>query len=170
VRFGTLLAQADGADVTMSGVLDLRERTVDSRIMLTDATATTSAGRPEISAQLKGPVASPVRNIDVAALTGWLALRAVEQQSKKLEAIERSGVPPVTSSVPPLSVSPQMTLPEQSPVLPRTRPAAELRAAPLPPPVDIKPAPGFAPAQSAPRPQSRPAPQILTPLPRESSF
>lgn len=170
VRFGTLLVQADGADVTMSGVLDLTERTLDSRIMLTDATATTSAGRPEISAQLKGPVASPARSIDVAALTGWLALRAVEQQSKKLEAIERGGVPPVTSSVPPLSESPQMTLPERSPVLPPTRPAAELRAAPLPPPVDIKPAPGLAPAQSAPRPQSRTAPQILMPLPRESNF
>lgn len=173
-RFGTLLVQAHGADVTMSGVLDLMERTFDSRIMLTDATATTSAGRPEISVQLKGPVASPARSIDVAALTGWLALRAVEQQSKRLEAIERGAVPPVTSSVPlsasPQTISPQITLPERLPVLPRTRPAAELRAAPLPPPVDIKPVPGGTPAESAPRSQSRPAPQTLMPLPRESSF
>jgi large subunit ribosomal protein L24 len=158
----------------MSGVLDLMEQTFDSRIMLTDATATTSAGRPEISVQLKGPVASPARSIDVAALTGWLALRAVEQQSKKLEAIERGAVPPVTSSVPlsasPQTISPQITLPERLPVLPRTRPAAELRAAPLPPPVDIKPVPGGTPAESAPRSQSRPAPQTLMPLPRESSF
>lgn len=172
VRFGTLLTQADGAEVAMSGMFDLTERMLDSRIMLTDATATTSAGRPEISLQLKGPIASPARNVDVAALTGWLALRAVEQQSKKLEAIERGGVPPVTSSVPP-PAAPQspIALPERLPILPPTRPAAELRAAPLPPPVDIKPAPGFAPAPSAPaRSQSRPAPQILMPQPRESSF
>lgn len=123
--------------------------------------------------QLKGPVASPDRNVDVAALTGWLALRAVEQQAKKLEAIERGAVPPVTSSVPPpASAVPPPTLPERMSVLPRTRPAAEIRAAPLPPPVDIRPAPGFAPPppQSEPRPQSRSAPQLLAPLTRESSF
>jgi hypothetical protein len=170
VRFGTLLAQAESADVTMSGVLDLAERTLESRIVLTDTAATTSAGRPEISMQLKGALATPVRNIEVAALTGWLALRAVEQQSKKLEAIERGGVPPATSSVP-VAAPPPAALPERSPVLPRTRPAAEARpsaplAAPLPPPVDIKPAPGFAVPPSEPRPQSRP--QILAP--RGSSF
>ncbi|MDT3687998.1 MAG: AsmA family protein [Pseudorhodoplanes sp.] len=169
VRFGTVTTQAHGADVTMSGVLDLTEGAIDSRIMLTDAAATTSAGRPEISVSLKGPVGSPARTIEVAALTGWLALRAVEQQSQKLEAIERASVPPATSSVSPASTPPQITLPEQPPLLPRTKPAAELRAAPLPPPIDIKPAPGFAPVQGAPRPQSRPAPQILPP-PRESSF
>jgi hypothetical protein len=170
VRFGTLVAQAESADVTMSGVLDLAERTLESRIVLTDTAATTSAGRPEISMQLKGAVATPVRNVEVAALTGWLALRAVEQQSKKLEAIERGGVPPATSSVP-VAVPPPAALPERSPVLPRMRPAAEARpsaplAAPLPPPVDIKPAPGFAVPPSEPRPQSRP--QILAP--RGSSF
>ncbi len=173
VRFGTLLAQADGADVTMSGLLNLAERTLDSRILLTDKAAATAAGRPEIAMQLKGPVASPDRNVDVAALTGWLALRAVEQQAKKLEAIERGAVPPVTSSVPPpASAVPPPTLPERMSVLPRTRPAAEIRAAPLPPPVDIRPAPGFAPPppQSEPRPQSRSAPQLLAPLTRESSF
>jgi large subunit ribosomal protein L24 len=177
VRFGTLLAQADKADVNMSGVLDLVERTLESRIVLTDGVATTSAGRPEISLQLRGPIAAPARNVEVAALTGWLALRAVEQQSKKLEAIERGGVPPVTSSVPvPAVAPPPAALPERSPVLPRTRPAAEARpqaaplAAPLPPPVDIKPAPGFAPAQSEPRSQIRPAPQILAPPPRGSSL
>jgi large subunit ribosomal protein L24 len=178
VRFGTLLAQADKADVSMSGVLDLAERTLESRIVLTDAVATTSAGRPEISLQLKGPVAAPARNVEVAALTGWLALRAVEQQSKKLEAIERGGVPPVTSSVPapPAAAAPPAGLPERAPVMPRTRPSAEARpsaaplAAPLPPPVDIKPAPGFAPVQGEPRSQMRPAPQTLTPPPRGSNF
>lgn len=173
VRFATLTTRADGADAKMSGILDLVEGTVDSRIVLTDATATTSAGRPEISVLLRGPVASPARNVEVAALTGWLALRAVEQQAQKLEAIERGGVPPMTSSVPPAFVppapaQPQITVPERPPVLPRTKPAAEVRAAPLPPPIDIKPAPGIAPLQSVPRPQRTPQPVI--PPARESSF
>ncbi len=176
LRFGTLLAQADGADVAMSGALNLTERTLDARILLTDKIAETSVGRPEVSMQLRGPIASPARTIDVAALTGWLALRAVEQQSKKLEAIERANVAPITSSVPQPSLSPPVAQPERAPVLPRTRPAAELRAAPesraapLPPPVDIKPAPGATSVQREPRSQSGPSPQILTPLPRGSSF
>jgi large subunit ribosomal protein L24 len=174
VRFGTLVAHAESAGVTMSGVLDLAERTLDSRIVLTGNNAETSVGRPEISMQIKGPVAAPARNIDVAALTGWLALRAVEQQSKKLEAIEQGRAPPVTSSVPSAAPgSPPVTLPERPPVLPRTRPSAEVRApsapsvTPLPPPIDIRPAPGFAPEA---RPQIRPAPQIRAPSPRESTF
>lgn len=176
VRFGTLLAQADGAELTMSGLLDLTDRTLESRILLTDANAATSAGRPEISIQLKGAVSAPARGIDVAALTGWLALRAVEQQSKRLEAIERGVAPPVTHSVPSaLSASP-LTLPDRLSILPRTRPELPVAApvaAPLPPPVDIKPAPGFGPAPGDMRQrpqQSRPAPQILTPAPRESNF
>lgn len=178
LRFGTLLAQADSADVAMSGVLDLAERTLDARVVLTDTNTATTAGRPEISMQIKGPLASPARHVEVAALTGWLALRAVEQQSKKLEAIERGAVPPVTSSVPaaPAAVSPPLVMPERAPALPRTRPSAEVRApaaplaAPLPPPIDIRPAPGFTPSPSEPRPQSRPVPQILAPFSRDSNF
>jgi large subunit ribosomal protein L24 len=88
---------------------------------------------------LKGPLASPRRSIDISALAGWLALRAVDQQSKKLEQIEaeRSG----------------RTLPPASPVLPAhvpsassAPPAAPKAAAPLPPPLEIKPVPRAAPA------------------------
>ena len=44
--------------------------------------------RPEITIALRGPVNAPKRTIDAAALANWLALRAVEQQSKKLDALE----------------------------------------------------------------------------------
>lgn len=174
-RFGMLLAQADGADLVMTGMLDLQDRTLESRILLTDGAVAISAGRPEIAIQLKGPVATPARTIDVAALTGWLALRAVEQQSKKLEAIERGDPPPITHSVPPAARMPVPdVLPERLSILPRTRPAASVAApaaAPLPPPVDIKPAPGVGLSQPGlrSRPQERPA-QILAPSPRGSSF
>lgn len=176
LRFGTLMAEAASADVTMSGVLDLAGGTLDSRLALTDAKVTTSAGRPQISMQIKGPVGAPARTVDVAALTGWLALRAVEQQSKKLEAIERGGAPVTSSVAPPSIVSPPVVMPERPPVLPRTRPSAEIRmpsapmAAPLPPPIDIRPAPGFAPAPSEHRPHSRPVPRNPAAIPRDSTF
>jgi hypothetical protein len=44
---------------------------------------------------LKGPINAPKRTIDAAALANWLALRAVEQQAKKLDALEgREASPP----------------------------------------------------------------------------
>jgi len=135
-RLGTVIAHADGADLSMSGNLDLVTQALDARLVLTATNAATSAGRPELTVTLKGPLAAPRRSLDVSALAGWLALRAVEQQSKRLEQIEaeRSGRAGVS-------------LPSTSAIAPPA--GAAPRAAPLPPPVDIKPAPKPAPAPRA---------------------
>jgi len=115
------------------------------------------AGRPEIIVLLRGPAVAPKRNIDVASLAGWLALRAVDQQSKKLEAIEqgRGAAREAPPSIPDTEVIPDQPVPDRSIVLPRPRvklpepapaqkPAAAFeRAAPLPPPLEIGPPPGF---------------------------
>jgi hypothetical protein len=37
---------------------------------------------------VKGPLAAPERRLDVAALVGWLTLRATEQQTRRLESLE----------------------------------------------------------------------------------
>jgi large subunit ribosomal protein L24 len=47
--------------------------------------------QPELAVTLKGPLAAPVRSLDVSALTSWLALRAAELQSRRLESIEANG-------------------------------------------------------------------------------
>jgi large subunit ribosomal protein L24 len=126
-RLGTVIAHADGADLSMSGNLDLISQVLDARLVLTATNVATSAGRPELSVTLKGPLAAPRRTLDVSALAGWLALRGVEQQSKRLEQIEaeRSGrtatTPSASAVAPPVPAAP--------------------RAAPLPPPVDIRSAP-----------------------------
>ena len=39
---------------------------------------------------LKGPLPAPKRTVDTNLLTSWLTLRAVEQQSRQLEAMERA--------------------------------------------------------------------------------
>src|SRR5262249_4589258 len=73
--------------------------------------------RPEIGIALKGPIDTPKRTIDVAALTSWLALRAVEQQSKKLDVLEgRAPVPPPV----PAAVNATST-PTPKPVAPAAR-------------------------------------------------
>lgn len=141
VRLGTVVAKADGADVAVSGNLDLVTQMLDARLVLTATNAPAFAGRPELTIGVKGPLASPRREIDVSALAGWLALRAVDQQSKKLEQIEaeRAGrpVPPAVAPLP--STSAATPAPARKPI------------APLPPPLEIKPAPRPAqPPQAAP--------------------
>jgi hypothetical protein len=77
-----------------------------------------AGARPDIFISLKGPMPDVSYNIDVSALTGWLTLRAVENQTKRLRAIE-----PASSQ-------------------PTVRPAPKVNPAPpLPAPTDIKPAP-----------------------------
>jgi hypothetical protein len=156
VRLPTMIARAKGADISASGNLDLVNSMLDARIALSGPTVP-PAGRPEIIVLLRGPAVAPKRNIDVAALAGWLALRAVDQQSKKLEAIEqgRGAVREASPSIPDTDVIPDQPLPDRTIVLPRPRvklpdpapaqkPATAVeRAAPLPPPLEIGPPPGF---------------------------
>ncbi len=126
-RLGTVIAHADGADLVVSGSLDLVTQMLDGRLVLTATQVATLAVRPELTIGLKGPLAAPRRSLDVSALAGWLALRAVDQQSKKLEAIEaerasRAAAPLVVPSV-------------------TAAPPAPKAVAPLPPPLEIKPVP-----------------------------
>jgi large subunit ribosomal protein L24 len=89
---------------------------------------------------LKGPLPAPDRTIDVSALSGWLTLRSIENQSKQLRAIER-GQPP---SLPPSPPTSQPTSGSKSEVSPAAKPAAAPRKTPAVPkivPKNAAPAP-----------------------------
>jgi large subunit ribosomal protein L24 len=123
----------DSADAALSAAstLDLTDGTMDARLTLTGQGAAAGA-RPEIFVSLKGPSNTPARSVDVSALTGWLTLRAVDDQTKRLRTMENSP-------------------PQQ-----RARPAPKnqsQQAPALPAPVDIRPAP-------APRNAGRPAASV----------
>ena len=92
VANATVPAQ-DGAALTLAGALDFNTGAVDARMTLTAPPPAHALIRiqPELAVTLKGPLAAPVRSLDVAALTGWLALRAAELQSRRLESIEANG-------------------------------------------------------------------------------
>jgi large subunit ribosomal protein L24 len=172
-RWGSVVASAEGADVTFSGVVDLSAWTLDARLILSSSAnaAGVVAGRPDVFIALKGPLAKPNRTVDVSAFTGWLTLRAVERQSKQLEALESerraatvATTPPTTGSVPPAppaAPTPPATIrvtppdadgqtPARTPEAP-TPPAPPRRAlAPspppaavpaMPPPIEIRPLP-----------------------------
>jgi AsmA-like C-terminal region len=168
-RLGGTTVRAQRADVAVSGGVNLAEGALDVRLTLSGAGGPGAPAntRPEVLVALKGPLDAPKRTVDVAALASWLALRAVEQQSKKLDVLE-GREPAVTPARPAINANTQPTraapvaqpaTPEAAPEEPgasppsvRTQPAsapkpkpaapaAEQRAPPLPPPIDIRPAP-----------------------------
>ncbi len=120
VRLTNMVAQAQGADLAVTGAADLVEGNINARLTLSSSVVIPNAGtnRPTVSVSLKGPIGAPKRSVDVSALTTWLTLRAVEQQTRRLEAIEAKGSAP--------------------PVAP-----AGILAPPLPAPIEIPPLPGI---------------------------
>jgi len=129
LRLSNVVIESKDAGLAVTGALDLTDGSVDARLELTGL-STAAGARPSIGVALKGPLAAPTRSIDVSALTGWLTLRAVENQTKTLRAIENA--------------------PSQL----RGRAAPKNEQAPaLPAPIDIRPAP-------APRSAGQPASSV----------
>jgi large subunit ribosomal protein L24 len=85
----TLRAQ-DGSTLALAGALDLGTAAVDARVTLSGEPPPHALirARPELAITLNGPLAAPARSLDVSALTGWLALRAAELQTRRLESLE----------------------------------------------------------------------------------
>jgi large subunit ribosomal protein L24 len=163
IRLTDAKASGEGADLTMSGVFDLTSGTLNARLVLTGGDSAAGA-RPDIFIALSGPPGTASKTLDVSGLTGWLTLRAIDQQSKKLEAIEAepkepkqepAQKPPEAKTEPAPATPAPIMVPEKpkESTAPRQSRAAEApaRAAPpaqrapaqqapsLPPPINIMP-------------------------------
>jgi AsmA-like C-terminal region len=156
-RLSNPTVRAQRADLAVNGNVNLAEGVLDARLTLFGAGGGGAPAdtRPEIGIALKGPIDAPKRTIDVAALASWLALRSVEQQSKKLDVLE--GRAPAEPAQPaPASANTQGDPPAQKspPSAAKPKPPASTaeRLQPLPPPIDVTPAP------RAPRAQPGTAP------------
>jgi hypothetical protein len=44
--------------------------------------------RPEVSVDFQGPLEAPRRKVDLSAFIGWLTLRSVERETRRLEEIQ----------------------------------------------------------------------------------
>ncbi|MFY9687053.1 MAG: AsmA-like C-terminal region-containing protein, partial [Pseudolabrys sp.] len=131
IRLSKPAVDSKDAALSVVGAFDLTDGLVDARLVLSGQSEAAGA-RPDIFIALKGPIPDVSRTVDVSALAGWLTLRAVENQTKRLRAIELT------------------------PSQPATRPAPKVNPAPpLPAPTDIKPAP-------KPRSVGRPAASVGT--------
>lgn len=152
-RIDTFKARADAADLAVAGSYDFSSGRIDVRLAMSGPAEGTTL-QPEVAVQLRGPAAKPERVLDVSSLTGWLALRSVDRQTKKIEAIEQ-GLP-----VEPAPAPPQKETAPQKPdaaVAPPRRKPPQPTAQPLPPAIEIRPAVGDR------RPQQRVEPQRAEP-------
>ncbi|MDD1530753.1 hypothetical protein C7U92_26020 [Bradyrhizobium sp. WBOS7] len=195
LRVGATPLEAKNARAIVSGGYDIPADQADIRASLTPIMTGLSGAPPEIQLFAAGPPDKLNRTIDLAPLSSWLAVRTIDRETRRLDAIERGEPPPATAALPTL-VSPDPTpeqapahvpLPGQDPRRPPAKPKAaptprppqaapaapspsltspsltspplaSQQLAPLPPAIDVKPAPGPPPAKPRPKP-----PLVLTP-------
>ncbi|HEY7998983.1 MAG TPA: AsmA-like C-terminal region-containing protein, partial [Pseudolabrys sp.] len=97
LRLSNVRADSKDAALSLAGNLDLTDGSIDARLVLSGL-GQAAGSRPDIFMALQGPVAAPSRSIDVSALTGWLTLRAIDNQSKQLRDIENAQPKPSLGS------------------------------------------------------------------------
>ncbi|WP_298275602.1 AsmA-like C-terminal region-containing protein [uncultured Bradyrhizobium sp.] len=172
IRVGATTLAANGANAIVSGGYDIPADQADIRAALASTQVGTANSRPEIQLLAVGTPDGLTRSVDIAALSSWLAVRAIDRETKRLDAIERGEPPPpVPAAVPPPAVPAPDVPTSNSPAAPladvpvpgrdpRRVPAKPKVVAPHPP---IVPPVATAPAVAVPGPVGG-QPQ-LAPLP-----
>jgi large subunit ribosomal protein L24 len=190
LRVGATALDGNGVRATVSGGYDITADQADIRAALS---LTMTTGRPEIQLLAVGTPDALNRSVDVAPLSSWLAVRAIDHETKRLDAIERGEPPPPAPPPIVLPADGQAPLPEAAPAPApakkggRERPARKAaprppaapavnappapvagqpQVAPLPPPIEVRPAPGS--ARPKPRPPLALTPQLANPPPRSN--
>ena len=147
-----------GAELSLAEAIDLNGATGNAQMALSEAppAAALIDMRPELSVGIAGPLATPLRTLDLSALNSWLSLSAAELQMRRIEMIEANRQQGPQNLAPPV-VAPGLHTLSPGTVLESELPA-KLRAMPVPgarglerlrlaPPAPATPA---APAPSAP--------------------
>ncbi len=184
LRVGATALEAEGVRAIVSGGYDIPADQADIRATLAAPGAGAGqASPPEIQIFAAGSPDALDRTVDVAALSSWLAVRAIDRETKRLDSIERGEATPA-SIAPPASL--QLSPPDAAssappsagvphPLPPKPRVSAP-RPAAVPPvanaPAANTPAAGNAPSVShqaqqvlpLPAPiEVRPAPTVARP-------
>jgi large subunit ribosomal protein L24 len=189
------MLEGQRARVAVAGGYDLAADQADIRAVLSPIPTRPITGHPDIRIDLIGSPDAMTRTLDVAAFSSWLAMRAIDRETRRLDQLEQGvTAPPETDELweepaaEPLPQSdvriphrdPRRKLPAAKAVPPRasvpsaatpqvSRPdpsVANSQVQPLPPPITVRPAPG---AMRAP-PKPRPAPPLVLTPPTSGSF
>ena len=96
LRVGATTLDAEGARAIVSGGYDIPADQADIRVVIASTTVGAAASRPEIWLFAVGAPNALNRTVDVAALSSWLAVRAIDRETRRLDSIERGEPPPRT--------------------------------------------------------------------------
>ena len=103
MRVAATAIDAPGVRAVISGGYDIPADQADIRAALALTLAAAGSGRPEIQLFAAGTPDAMTRSVDVAALSSWLAVRAIDHETRRLDAIERGEPlppPPTPISIP----------------------------------------------------------------------
>ena len=182
LRVSATTLEGEGVRAIVSGGYDVPADQADVRAALTaPGVAAGHASPPEIQVFAAGSPDALNRTVDVAALSSWLAVRAIDRETRRLDSIERgeanpASIRPAQPMSPPESVSPAPP-PADAPLRPqppRARVSAP-RPAGIPPvanapvvnaPPAANPAPGVPVVSSQQVPPPLPPPIEVRPAPR----
>jgi hypothetical protein len=155
MRTGKISANAGAAQLSATANFDIGRLTVDGAIEIEASAPPGLTARPGAIVRWRGPLASPERAIEAAALATAITLRAMERETKRIEERDRA-LPPRRSDTPATAANPIAAVapPEEPAIsappaaisvpLPPSRPRANTQSAPtLPPPTNVRPAPSI---------------------------
>jgi hypothetical protein len=168
-RLSNIVTQTKGADLLATANVDLVEGALDAVLTLLGTPSQAGGSRPMLSIVLKGPWNAPARTVEANALSNWLALRAVEQQAKQVDAMEqqqRERERERERLLREANVPPPQAVPAPSPAAGTPAPGGDATnapgnaAPPLPPAINVRPAPK---PRAVPRAEAAPAPRTAAP-------
>lgn len=143
LRVGATPLEAKNARAIVSGGYDIPADQADIRVSLTPIMTGLSGAPPEIQLFAAGPPDKLNRTVDLTPLSSWLAVRTIDRETRRLDAIERGEPPPATAALPTL-VSPE---PPAEPALTDVPMPGRDPRRPLP---KVRVEPKIAPTQKAP--------------------
>jgi len=192
LRVGATTLDGEVARAVVSGGYDIPADQADIRATVALAAVGQVNSRPEIQVFIAGSPDAVDRTVDVAALSSWLAVRAIDRETRRLDSIERGEPTPavIPTSIPPVIGEPSIVAPDAAlPSLPSSEipppgrdprrfppkpkvsaprppaappatntPVFSQQVAPLPPPIEVRPAPSVVTHPPRPKP-----PLVLTP-------
>lgn len=159
LRVGATTLEGDGARAILSGGFDTIADQADLRVSLTGTAAGSSSVRPEIQIFAAGPPDRLDRTIDVAALSSWLAVRAIDRETRRLDALEKEGPPAIRAAVPPPGITLPPTAPLEAPAPDAPTSVAPTSSAPISAAPNVTPPDAALPGRDIKRPAPRLVPR-----------
>jgi hypothetical protein len=183
MRVSATTIDTQGVRAVISGGYDIPADQADIRAALALTMALPTTGRPEIQLFAAGTPDAMSRSVDVAALSSWLAVRAIDHETRRLDAIERGEPPPPPPApitipadaaqdvmqpprepLPPVPLPPRRTPPPKAKATPPRQPAPPAAHAPTPAAPQQQAAPSRPPAANAPTTSQQQAAPLPPPI------